>query len=224
MKSHSQLVRNLRRFFGAFRILFGAILLLVSPLLIFSPDSRLLLSTPTIYLNAPSVSFKTTPDGTKRVGILNDLRGQIDIVGVSKTDRSTLVLIALTGFWLHGGFGVLFFHLLWRLCRNVENGQVFAEPNLTCVRRMGVALIGYTLASFIVGVWVNSFWTVYAREHIVIEGFTVIEPRLSAIMSGIDLEGVSFDFGGLTMGFVVLALADVFRHGLRLQEETTLTV
>ncbi len=89
---------------------------------------------------------------------------------------------------------------------------------------MGVALIGYTLASFIVGVWVNSFWTVYAREHIVIEGFTVIEPRLSAIMSGIDLEGVSFDFGGLTMGFVVLALADVFRHGLRLQEETTLTV
>jgi hypothetical protein len=126
-------------------------------------------------------------------------------------------------------FSLLLCHLLWRLCSNVERGEIFTTTNLKLVRGMGTALIGYTIVSSLAVTWINHRVARYASEHLSF-GDLKLAPTLEAT-SGVGrffdaarAYILHFDVSLLVTGLLVLALAEVFRQGLELRQETELTV
>ena len=114
------------------------------------------------------------------------------------------------------------FELLYQLCRNVEKGFVFTDRNMKLVRWLGCALALSGFAIQAATTWID------ARTRILIEQrFTVTTlTPLSYPFDGhaLLLTFLNMNFTLLFAGLLVLALAEVFRHGLNLKQEADLTV
>lgn len=119
-------------------------------------------------------------------------------------------------------FSVLF-ELLRRLFRNAERSDSFTPQSVRLVQIVGGALIVFSLIATVGESWFAHAMYTYLSEHtqIAISGTSVRLPPAEnmPLLGRFPLRSPVF-----FSGFLVLALAEVFRQGLALQRESDLAV
>jgi hypothetical protein len=98
-----------------------------------------------------------------------------------------------------------------RMFQSVEQGEVFSGKNVRRVRIIGWLFIASAILRLITTGWLKHRMADLVMHHVPLGGMTV-----ESTTSG--------DWLGLTTGLVILGLAEVFRQGLILKEESTLTI
>ena len=98
-----------------------------------------------------------------------------------------------------------------RMFQSVEAGEVFSEKNVRRVRAIGWLFIASSILRLITTGWLKHRMADLVMHHVPLGGMSV-----ESTTSG--------DWLGLTTGLVILGLAEVFRQGLILKEESTLTI
>lgn len=220
MKYSSRLISNVRSLFGFLRGL-TAVTLVLLPLLAFLPGASLSLPDLPFKANA-MVTPKVDSAARQKVQIV-ELRGKLHINPITAEDRNLYRYVLLVPGMMVALFTFGIFHLIWRLCRNVEDGEVFSLTNVKLVRRIGVLLITYSVASFVAGLWLGNRMLVYARERFSFSGIE-LHPDSTWAMLKLSSSLLEVETNYLVIGLLVLCLAEVFRQGLKLQQEAELTV
>lgn len=112
------------------------------------------------------------------------------------------------------------FDLMRRLFRNVARGDSFSPGSVRLVRIVGVSLIGLSLASLVSDHLLSMTVAEYFNQRAAHGG--VAPFRLIGVSSadGMTFELNSYFFSGL----LVLALSEVFRQGLKLKQDSELTI
>lgn len=222
MKYSSRLISNVRALFGFVRGL-TVVTLVLLPIIAFLPGSYL--NFPNLPLKTPTLVVKNTiPSEPERRIQIEDLSGRLKFTPATPEDRQLRRVIAL----VPGMAGLLFTfgvaHVLWRVCRNVEHGEIFSLRNVKLLRNLGVLLIIYSVTSVVIELWVGSHVLQYMRDHF---SFNSLELP-SAGPWWVNLKAstplISINMNQLVIGLLVLCLAEVFRQGLKLQQEAALTV
>ena len=134
------------------------------------------------------------------------------------------------GVSLFGFVGITIFamcELLRRLFRNVSRGETFTEANVGNVHKLGVLIIVLTLGGAVLSGWARYEIATYLEANLEVAGVSIdYSPPLDK--KGMNIFVGSFplqvDLAGLLMGVTVLALGEAFRQGLKLKEETDLTI
>jgi hypothetical protein len=163
--------------------------------------------------NAP-VFTATAFDGNVAT-IVNEVPGVITLL-----KRYGLPLLLAYTLFLTG-----LFDLLRRLFDNVGRGQSFTLQSVRLIQIVGAALIAFAFVSTIAENWFAHSMYSYLLQHseITVSGTPLRLPEVSAysIEPGhwLPLERETF-----WCGLLVLALAEVFRQGLALQQENELTI
>jgi hypothetical protein len=106
--------------------------------------------------------------------------------------------------------------LLWRLCRNVEQGEVFSESNTRYVRNLGFAILVYQAVACAAGFWYARLIDGFLQHRIVAEGVKLKLHWGSGVFP--------LDVSLIVTGLLLLVLGEVFRQGLALKKENELTV
>jgi len=114
-------------------------------------------------------------------------------------------------------FIILLFDLLWRLCGNVERGEIFSERNIGVIRKIGWGILVFQILGFAAGLWYARMVGDFVQQHVVLEG-----AKLHTMPWRTD--GSSLSPSLIITGILVLLLAEVFRQGLALKRENELTV
>ena len=116
------------------------------------------------------------------------------------------------------GFGFVVCRSLRRLCLNIERGQVFTDPNLKLVRTVGLAFLIGGFAAATVEVWANYRFADLMAEYVAFENMELLRPPPGV--------RIFFEFyaDSFMTGIILLVVAEVFRHGLKLQKDAELTV
>lgn len=215
------LVRNLRTLFGAARI-FCFIALLISPLSLVLPmpgyasaDIRFEPSGLKITQDAhPATAEFRLSSLTGNVRASEGRAGNADF---ERFNRRILLPSLLLTYLLW--FAVS--DLLWRLCRNIERGEVFTDANLKLLRWLGIAVIvsSYLLAA--VRGWENLRVQQFVLQHVRFEGLTLApaEGGIHHLLLSLPLFNTS-----ILTGLLIFVVAEVFRQGLALKQEADLTV
>jgi len=127
-----------------------------------------------------------------------------------------------------GGFFFVLCELLRRLFRNVERRESFSSINIRLVRRVGLAILLFTLLSAVTQSYFGHRVLRYLGPSGTLMGREVLltpAPTGNTIfqMSSAQFQ-FSLNFSSLLAGLVVLALSEVFRQGRQFQEENQLTI
>lgn len=105
------------------------------------------------------------------------------------------------------GFGLWVLTQLRHVFRALRDGQPFTAANAMRIRRAGFGVIVGELARSAM----VYFWSYYLSTHFVANGLqfaALVDVNAAAILSG----------------FAILVIAEVFREGVRLQEDQSLTI
>lgn len=124
---------------------------------------------------------------------------------------------------LFTAFLAVLFDLLRRLFRNVGRGDSFTPGNMRLVYAVGFLLIVYSLASAAADSWLMTALADYVSHHLSFAGEGM---RIVVTSDGGGSSSFTVSFGGSAFfsGLLVLALAEVFRQGLKLKEDSELTI
>jgi hypothetical protein len=123
----------------------------------------------------------------------------IDQGGVLYATVTTLIVLLTIGLWILGQLCAVF--------RTVRDGKPFTAANVRRIRWVGVGVI---LGEFVAS-GSAFFGNSYAASHIVWDGVQ---------FGGIPIVSPT----GIMHGLVILAIAEVFRTGTRLDEDQSLTI
>lgn len=153
------------------------------------------------------------------------LSGQLSLVDAKVAGPEVVSLVrwnAILETTLRAAICLVVFELLYQLCRNVEKGFVFTDRNLKLVRWLGCALMLSGFAVQAATTWIDTRTRILVEQHFTV---TTLRP-LSYPFDGhaLLLTFLNMNFTLLFAGLLVLALAEVFRHGLNLKQEADLTV
>lgn len=124
---------------------------------------------------------------------------------------------------LFTAFLAVLFDLLRRLFRNVGRGDSFTPGNMRLVYAIGISLIVYSLTAAAADSWLTTALADYASQHLSFahEGMRIV---VTAGDGDVSTVGVSFGGSSFFTGLLVLALAEVFRQGLKLKRDSELTI
>lgn len=129
---------------------------------------------------------------------------------------------------VNGGFFLVLCELLRRLFRNVERRESFSSVNIRLVRRVGLAILLFTLLSAVAESYFGYSVLRYLGPSGALMGQEVLLTPASAENAAIKMSSAqvqfSLNFSSLLAGLVVIALSEVFRQGRQLQEENQLTI
>ncbi len=162
-----------------------------------------------ISLNFPvtfsPVSFKTVPSVNKDIppGVINVMDGNF-YVAVNHTWQNVLMLVAIV-IAVAAVFIVITWHLK-RIFRSLCYNEAFGEDNVLRIRQIGLVLIVFAVLQFLTNIIINGF----LKTH-----FTWDE--------SIQLT-YAFRFSYLFTGLVLIVVAQIFKEGVNLKEETNLTI
>jgi len=174
------------------------------------------------YGNVSFGSFRLRPDPSAlQLNSRNARAGAVQIdniegtVTIKRPEKASEVLASVRWPFLAcmlctGGAGLAVLDLLRRMFRSAGRGEVFTNTNIRYVRSIGWLLIASSFLKLLSAMWLVAQMASYVTGH---------------TAGNVGLEN-SFD-GDLHMlgaGFVILALAEVFRQGLALKEESSLTI
>ena len=98
-----------------------------------------------------------------------------------------------------------------RMFSSVDQGEVFSAVNARRVRLIGWLFIASSVLRLITTGWLKHRMAVLVMHQVPLGGMTV-----DSTTTG--------DWLGITIGLVILALAEVFRQGLLLKEDSALTI
>lgn len=119
------------------------------------------------------------------------------------------VFLSLDGMvllWLALAAAVIYY--LRRIFQSVAAGSPFIPENVTSFRAVGLFVIAGSVLQSIAGALVG----LVMMNNLITPAGVHITPR------------GTLDLGGLFLGLVILALAEIFRYGVELQNEQNLTV
>jgi hypothetical protein len=106
--------------------------------------------------------------------------------------------------------GLVILELLRRMFQSAERGEIFSSTNIGNVRAIGFVLIASSILKFMAVEWLASRMATFVTQHV------VANVTFASTYPGY--------LSGLGTGFVILALAEVFRQGLKLKEDTQFTI
>jgi Protein of unknown function (DUF2975) len=140
----------------------------------------------------------------------------VGTVTIRRPERAAEVLGSVQGPFLvgmlcTGAVSLAILESLRRMFRSAERDEVFTAANIRHVRQIGYLLIASGVLKALAAGWLAQRMAAYVMEH-------VAAGKVSFDSLG-DSDGFS-----LIMGLMVLALAEVFRQGLSLKEESQFTV
>ena len=115
------------------------------------------------------------------------------------------------GMLCTGCVSLAILELLRRMLKSVEQREVFSAVNIRNVRKIGYLLIASSFMKLIAAGWLVNRMAAFVMQH-VIAGNATLESSS---------EG---DLSGVWTGLVVLVLAEVFRQGFRLKEDSQFTI
>jgi hypothetical protein len=106
--------------------------------------------------------------------------------------------------------GLVILELLRRMFQSAERGEIFSSANIRNVRAIGFLLIASSILKLMAVEWLANRMATYVKQHV--EANVTFASTHPGYLSG------------LGTGFVILALAEVFRQGLKLKEDTQFTI
>lgn len=237
MKIFTNLPGNLRALFGFLRIV--AVLMAAFWLLLLTFNTWIqnrFTDNPNIVVTVGEMALPVGPEAihlksdSASAGIMtiHSLRGTLQVNLASK-DPALVTAICWTiipAVAVFSVFGYLLFTALRNLCAKIEAGEVFSDANLRLVRNIGWIIIGYSVATFVVQLTGSLAMGSYFSQHVTMSGIegTVSFPRGVSVGKW-NFSGAPFPGNlGLVTGCLVLMLTEAFRQGLKLKQETDLTV
>lgn len=220
MSYSSRLISNVRALFGCGRVLF-ACLFFAFPLITLSLAGRIPQDLGVVYFKSPPVKVQGS-DSFTRPARFQNLRGEISVPAITDQDRSFIRRIGTIESIVICAFGFLTCHWLWQLCRNVERGDIFSTTNLKLVRRLGGLLIVETIVDQTLGSWKVGAVAAFVRDRVSFTGLEVVAPTSGLFLFQPD--STELNINQIIIGVLVLCLAEVFRQGLKLKQESELTV
>jgi len=232
MKSFPNLAGSLRFYFGIARILvlslgiFWLFALTVGPAVMKSRpgDTKLMVALGEISLR-PKTGTVTLEAASAQPGalVLTGLRGpfQADLLSSDPALVSALrwtlfpaVVVLVTFTWL-------LCSALRKVCANIERREIFTDTNLRLVRRVGIILIVYAVATFLVQLLAARVMGGYLTDHVTLNGLDAVT---SGLQFNLTTSGAFPAEAGIVTGLLVLVLGQAFRQGLALKTENDLTV
>jgi hypothetical protein len=233
MKSSARLIRQLCVLFGTLRWVMILNLVVTAMVSFFAtkPELSSLLGFADVHFIPGSAPIKIVRDTQVRGELyLVRLQGKLSLKNATEEDgllwlaRWTHVISSIAPSVLL----LVVFEFLRRLCRNIERREVFTDENFGLVRRLGGIIVALTLISSAVHAWKAYRIERYLREHVSFEGISSLTATspLTGKEAFIDsvTRNVHLDFSLLLTGLLVLVLAEVFRQGVALKQESDLTV
>ncbi len=166
--------------------------------------------------------FRYTTEGGRQLLVLKNLNAeavQMDsLTGMFSFIRPTNpgeILAAIQGPFLlsvfcTGAISIAILELLSRLFRRVQQDEAFTAASIQRIRVIGILFIISGLLRPLTAWWLMRRMADYALHH-----------TATGIYLHTPFQG---SFTAITTGLVVLALAELFRQGQRLKEETALTI
>lgn len=153
------------------------------------------------------------PDGT--VAVLDYLEGSFTFtVGNSADATAMLAPIKwpfILSFLCTGVATIAILELLSRMFRKVAAGEAFTRTSIRYAQAIGFLFIASSLVKGITAGWLKHAMALVVMQHVA--AGTI---NLDSSAKG--------DSSGFVTGLVILALAEVFRQGLKLKEENALTI
>jgi hypothetical protein len=156
------------------------------------------------------------------------LQGTLMLTAAASPELTSLVQWnALLEFIVVGAFGVAVVHLLWRVCQQIERGEIFTDLTFARVRMLGGLM---TIGSCVVSAaqsWMNYRIGMYVERKISFTGLAFEASGQPSRFTGtfVDiLRHGTFDADSFFTGLIILVMAEVFRRGLALQRDNDLTV
>jgi hypothetical protein len=177
-----------------------------------------------VSFKSPARVAKNTADGTNRTVEIENLRGNLSLQLVTPAERTLHRTVWSVTFGV--GLILAFFvcHWMWRLCRNVENGEIFSMGNLQLVRRLGWLLIADAVAGFAVQLWTARYVASYINANLSFRGLQVASPNSTDFLSSMAPTSADLAISQIIYGLLALCLTEVFRQGVKLKQEADLTV
>jgi hypothetical protein len=106
---------------------------------------------------------------------------------------------------------VTLLELFRRMLRSVEEREVFTDANIRNLYKIGILLIFSGIVRLLLAGWLVSRMVAFVTQHFATQGMALESSsggNLSAVLPGL----------------MIIALAEVFRHGLALKEDSQLTI
>ncbi|MGA2015322.1 MAG: DUF2975 domain-containing protein [Opitutaceae bacterium] len=116
----------------------------------------------------------------------------------------------VAGMLCTGGVGLAILDLLRRMLRSAIRLEVFTAANIRNVRAIGFLLIASGVLKLAAGSWLVSRMTEFMMQHVA-GGNRALEALYQGDVS-------------MMTGLLIVALAEVFRQGLTLKEDSQLTI
>lgn len=114
-------------------------------------------------------------------------------------------------FLCTGGITIAILESLSRMFRKVETGEIFAQTSIRHVQVVGFLFIASSLLKGFSAAWLKHAMAAVVMQQVATEAI-----KLDSSATG--------DSSSFITGLVILALAEVFRQGLKLKEENALTI
>lgn len=162
-----------------------------------------------ISLNFPltfsTVTFKTVPSVIKQLppGVIQVMNGNF-YLPVNNTWQNILMLLA--GSIAVCAVVILITYQLKLIFKSLRNNEPFSDLNVLRIRNIGVVLIAFFVLQFVSNIIINRF---------LLSHFTWGE--------GITLT-YTFNISYLITGVILIIVAEIFKEGVSLKEETNLTI
>ncbi len=226
MKTSSSLVSELRALFGMLRFLAVAGAIIFALFAVVPNDQTKGLVVSGIPLKFPATKTPLKPDGVGPPAEIRSLKGEISLQPTTSREKVLHRLLLFVPGVLGAALTYAVFEILFRLCRNVERGDVFTTSNVTLLRRFGIVLVVYSFVSFLSTVGIYCWFYGQVDPTSTFEGFSIERPDviLQFMPLGFSVDGVPFGGGKLVGGLLLLVLAKIFQEGLKLKQDAELTV
>lgn len=221
MSYSPRLISNLRALFGCGRVLTFC-LLIGYPLLSVFLGGKALANLGEIHFRNPAAKLTgATASGPGQEPLLRELRGQISLPLNRPEDQTVHLFVSVLPATVSIALSFLACQWLWQLCRNVENHEVFTSSNMKLIRYIGLLLVIETFARVALSLATAGYVANFVSDRVTVTGLDILAP------SGFTLfypEAIDFNLTQLITGLLVLCLAEIFRQGLKLKQESELTV
>ena len=218
MNNPPKIIKGIRAAFVGFRWLF--LVSIVAVIIQFVVGPKTLTATLGLAPETPALAGLQTGDSAVHV---DGLKADVTLaVGDNGELRRVAFVSVLPGMLIIACAGLVLCEMVQRLARNLETGELFSDRNLNFLRGIGLVLvISAVLENLVTSVGRHVFGQ-YAAAHLSVPGAKILP-----IVDHLGIKELSIQTGGwavFVLGLLFLLLIQACREGLKLKQETDLTV
>jgi hypothetical protein len=154
-------------------------------------------------------------NNTGTSAVIDSLEGSFTFDVANSTDATAILAPIkwpfILSFSCTGLTTIAILELLSRMFRKVAAGEVFTRTSIKYAQAIGLLFIGSSLLKGL-----SAGWLKHAMASVVMQQVATSANYLDSSARG--------DTSGFITGLVILSLAEIFRQGLNLKEDTALTI